>query len=341
MKNEILNLINPRMLVDKVNGSTESMDSLPSTLDAIFIPFRNHWTYMNQLLSEIRWYEGPVYLLPSSLSDTKNVKWDKCQEVNVLYPIDSSFITYFLNLRTSKHKHTKLHSLSSWDLSLKRNFALWYSKNKTYERVLLVDDDIRGLTQDKLNLGNKYLEKYIISGCFVDDFLDTSVVGHFELMYGANKYIFLGGSFLFINVVKARGFFPNIYNEDWLFMLEHVLDHSICSFGTIQQMPYNPFNDKNRALFQEFGDIVCGGLYELISADTYDLRYNYHIWKEIISERRQLLELLKQHFSQPTYQQLINAIIDVNVTITPDDCLIFVGDWETDTVAWHSFLNGG
>ncbi len=124
-------------------------------------------------------------------------------------------------------------------------------------------------------------------------------------------------------------------------MLEHVLDHSICSFGTIQQLPYNPFNEKNQALFQEFGDIISDGLYELISADTYDLRYNYHIWKEIISERRQVLELLKQHFSQPTCQQLINAIIDVNVTITPDDCLTFIEDWETDTAVWRSFLNGG
>lgn len=341
MENKILNSINPRMLVDQVDGSTESMDSLPRTLNAIFIPFRNRWAYVNQLLSEIRWYEGPVYLLPSSLSDTKNVKWDKCQEVNVLYPMDSSFVAYFLNLRTSRHKHTKLHNLSLWDLSLKRNFALWYSRNKTYERVLLVDDDIRGLTQAKLNLGSKYLEKYVIAGCFVDDFPDTSVVGHLELMCGANEYMFLSGSFLFINVIKARGFFPNIYNEDWLFMLDHILDHSICSFGTIQQLSYNPFNNNIRALFQEFGDIISDGLYQLISTEKYDLRYNYCTWKEIITERRQLLELLKKHFSQPVYQQLINTIINVSVTIAPDDCLTFIEDYETDTIAWHSFLNGG
>ncbi len=224
---------------------------------------------------------------------------------------------------------------------MKRNFALWYSKNKPYERVLLVDDDIRGLTQAKLNLGSKYLEEYIIAGCFVDDFPDTSVVGHLELMYGTNEYMFLSGSFLYINVVKARGFFPNIYNEDWLFMLDHILDHSICSFGTIQQIPYNPFNDKKRALFQEFGDIISDGLYKLISEKKYDLRYNYRVWKEIIVERRQLLELFKQHFKQQTYQQLINTIINVSVTITPDDCLTFIEDRETDTTAWRSFLNRG
>src|SRR5436189_164640 len=79
-----------------------------------------------------------------------------------------------------------------------------------------------------------------ITGCLVNGFPDTSVIGHIEQKNGNPYYPFLSGNFLFINPYEAEGFFPLIYNEDWLFMIPAIIKKRISAIGVIHQKRYNP-----------------------------------------------------------------------------------------------------
>lgn len=338
MINNIPMVTNPQTLVNQPSGFNKTADyEIDILLDAIFVPFRNRWGYVNDLLSEIRWYEGPIYLIPSNQHDIMPLTWDVNQNVQVLYPIDSGFTAFSRNLKTSKLKRTNSYCLT-WDLPLKRNYILWYSMKRAYKHVLLIDDDIRQLEPNVLRTGSNCLKDYVLSGCFVEEYPDISIVGHLERNSGLQIHTFLSGSFLFIRIADTHGFFPNIYNEDWLFMLHHVKERSICSFGSISQLPYNPFRDARKASFQEFGEIIAEGLYALINANQYECRYEHQMWSNIIDERRDSLASLKRSLQQSKHQQAIDAAFHTNCIITPSDCLTFIENWESDTMLWASFL---
>ena len=62
---------NPQLLVDQFNDSHTYRDqhTAMQSLDAIFIPFRNRFDNVNALLGELEWYQGPIYVMPSSHSE--------------------------------------------------------------------------------------------------------------------------------------------------------------------------------------------------------------------------------------------------------------------------------
>ncbi len=331
--------VNPQTLVDH-EISFRKAHEYPTEIcvDAVFIPFKHRWWYINDLLTEIRWFKGPIYLIPSDPVDISSVVWDKNQEVHVLYPLDHQFARFLADLRTSKRLRDSCYYSLIWDLPLKRNHALLHARKKGYEKVLLVDDDIRGLTPEVVTSGCDCLEQYVLSGCFVEEFPDTSAIGHLELMCGEDLRVFLSGSFLFVKVAEARGFFPHVYNEDWLFMLDHVTTRSICSFGSIKQLGYDPFKDPHRVAFQEFGEIIAEGLYALVNADQYESRYEHQTWNCIIEKRRADLVSLKHDLRYTEYEGIVDVALNVNCGITPNDCLTFLDDWDNDVALWSSFL---
>lgn len=62
---------------------------------------------------------------------------------------------------------------------------------------------------------------------------------------------------------RAGSFFPDIYNEDWLFLFPSVHLRRVCRTGSVWQLPYDPFARPSRAVGEEFGDVFAEGLMEL------------------------------------------------------------------------------
>jgi len=143
---------------------------------------------------------------------------------------------------------------------------------------------------------------------------------------------------MFIDPPRARAFFPNVYNEDWLFMLPHLLRCEVCSVGTVTQLPYDPFHLPNRAAFEEFGDLVIDALFGLVLDGDYDSRYSLAFWTELIAERQCLLTSLARNASL-TRSQLESgqAALQVCLGIRPMDCVDFVEGWERDQETWRAF----
>ncbi|MBI4683915.1 MAG: hypothetical protein HY755_01825 [Nitrospirae bacterium] len=334
MINEIFLRNDYRFLIERITKNTNPNNNY-SLIDAIFIPFRKQHVNVNELLQILSFYKGPIYLMPSEEKDLKYISWNSSLKVLSILLKDTNFLSFFNSLLTTNNV---FYNNTSWDLPLKRNYALYFSRKNGYSKILLIDDDIRGVNLNILKMGSQSLNDYLLSGCFIEDFPDISIIDHLDVVAGEKIVSSLSGSFLFIKPFSSYSFFPNIYNEDLLFMLPHIIDRSICSFGSIQQLPYDPFQDPSKASFQEFGDIIAEGLFALLSSNLYEHRFNKKAWEHILNERKKILLNLRDTLKDIKVQKIIDSAMIVNKTITTEACLNFLDNMERDRQTWNSFL---
>lgn len=330
---------NPQQLILSLPKNSPLRGGRPrSELDAIYVPFKGRPERIKELLQSFHGCATPVYLLPSKDCDLTPIHTSRRTNTHILETEDHAFERFFGSLLTSHHKHIYRH-YATWDLPMKRSYALTHAITNRHQKVLFIDDDIRIPNQTWLNIGSKCLDHYAVAGCFVNNFIDTSVVGHLEREAGEDVYSFLSGSFLFLRPSKAIGFFPCVYNEDWLLMLPHVLNRSICSFGFVNQVAFDPFDSTRRAVFQEFGEVVAEGLYSLALSEEYERRFEFEMWQRVIAERREVLTALRDRLPGPQHRPIISAALVANRGILPEDCQAFVSDWEKDRTSWSHYLN--
>ncbi len=132
-----------------------------------------------------------------------------------------------------------------------------------------------------------------MTGLISRSFPDNSVVCHANRLIYRNQDNFVTGAALGVNCAEVPlDFFPDVYNEDWLFFAAHAARGQIVCVGAARQQPYKPFADPKRAVTEEFGDLIAEGLYELFnhgqSLDAATKAY----WDEFISARKKLIERL-------------------------------------------------
>ena len=329
---------NPQRLVpSQTNVESPGFAKKSPTLDAVYVPFKNRFQNVKGLLRELQHYKGPIYLLPT-LDRSVNTFGDSLgKNVKVLHAENRALQRLYAGLCTSSHRHMKKYR-ERWDLPIKRNFAIQHALTMEYERIMLVDDDIRSISKECLATGTQCLDNYTLAGCFVDDFIDTSVMGHLEHAAGDPVYPFLSGSFLLLRPHDVEGFFPCIYNEDWLFMILHIVDRTICSFGTVGQLKFDPFGVSGRSVFQEFGDLLVDGLYALLADDQYRRRHDKDVWAGLIAQRREFILSLSDRLPKKKHQRIIEKMLDVSNDITPTDCQLFIHGWEKDLIAWKQYI---
>jgi hypothetical protein len=329
---------NPQLLVPLHKYCNSSLvNNAFSKLDAIYVPFKHRIEYVKALLNELDHFEGPIYLLPTGGFDLRTFDNNSARNTQVIATEDGKYRDFYTHLLTSKHRHTEIYC-ASWDLPMKRNFIIQHALKTGHEKILLVDDDIRSISDRCLAIGADCLDDYVLAGCFVEDFLDTSVLGHLEKVAGEHVNPFLSGSFLFVKPRQVNGFFPCLYNEDWLFMIPHIMNGSICSFGSIRQVEYDPFSDMSRPLFQEFGEVVIEGLFALLASKQYNYRHKTKAWSGIIIQRREILHSLSSRLSEVKHQAFIRTMLAANRKITPEDCCKYVLDWENDLESWKTYI---
>jgi len=338
MKVEIKLLTNPQSLIPLKNQyDGKIFNNKSNLLEAIFIPYKKNIIKVSSLLSELSWYKGTIFLMPSSLNDLIELNLKPFTNVQILYIDNSDFIFFFNNLRTSAHKHSVPSSLH-WDLPLKRNYAIWFSIKKGFNKILLVDDDITRINSAIIETGVFLLDKYIAVGSFIENYPDTSLIGHIQLNQGIEIKCFLSGSFLLVSPRKITSFFPKIYNEDWVFMTPMILGKKICAAGKIKQKPCDPFAVPEKAIYQEFGEVIAEGLFALINKSAFNLRYENCVWKEILLKRKCELLDLQRKAKCNIQQDIISIALEQNVKILPSDCTEYIYSLDEDTMSWESFL---
>jgi hypothetical protein len=217
-----------------------------------------------------------------------------------------------------------------------------------------MDDDIRGISRLDLartvSLLNPDGAGYVSAGIRVKYFPDNSVVCHARREVGDRQDVFVSGAVLAVNCRADFAFFPDLYNEDWLFFYQDVAARKMASPDLLatkmKQVLYHPFAGPGRAAREEFGDIIAEGLYSLLH-DTADSKAALErastpaYWSAFLDSRRMILKNI-DHRAEARPEKLrkvlaaaIGSARDVLDRVTADLCVDYIDIWKEDLAAWE------
>lgn len=227
------------------------------------------------------------------------------------------------------------------DLSIKRNIGLLLARMLGWERIFFMDDDIRNVAPSDLHATVSMLSKYKSAGMRVTDFPDNSVVCHAHRETGAAQDIFISGSVLAVSCMEDIGFFPEIYNEDWLFFYDDARSRRLgWSKRNVTQLPYDPFDQPSRAELQEFGDVLAEGLYALLDDGAGIRESTCDYWKSFLDARWRFLNNIIDRYWRAEEDKQVKIIKAVQTAmiclmqIQPEVCDEYVRSWRKDLATW-------
>jgi hypothetical protein len=234
------------------------------------------------------------------------------------------------------------------DLSLKRNLALMLSHMLGWSRILFLDDDITGLNPDDVRKASGLLDTYNAVGLQIAGFPDHSVVCHAYRQAGGKQQSFIGGGALAVTLERSTSFFPDIYNDDWFFLLDgdkRLQPTSVT--GRVVQYPYDPFRTPERARAEELGDVLAEGIYWLLDQDRSIADADRGHWAGFLKSRARFIqdvlamvradEALGSHEEDRRIAALKGALGRLAL-ITPNLCESYLQAWTADRRQWQQHV---
>jgi hypothetical protein len=177
------------------------------------------------------------------------------------------------------------------DLSAKRNLGLSLSRLLGWTRILSLDDDITGLDPEDVRNASGLLDVYNAVGLQIYGFPDHSVVCHAYLQAGGDQRSFIGGGAMLIEVERSNSFFPDIYNDDWFFLLDESGKlQPTTVVGSVIQHRYDPFRTPDRARAEELGDALAEGIYWLLDQGWTIADADEAYWIESLGRRQRFIK---------------------------------------------------
>jgi len=230
------------------------------------------------------------------------------------------------------------------DLSAKRNLALMLSHMIGWSRILFLDDDITGLNPDDVRRASGLLDTHNAVGLQINGFPDNSVVCHAYRQAGGRQQSFIGGGALTVEVTRSNSFFPDIYNDDWLFLLDgdKWLQPTAVT-GQVVQHPYDPFRTPDRARAEELGDVLAEGIYWLLDQDRSIMDADQDYWTSFLVKRglfiRNVLEMVAADELEPNEKArriaALKGALGRLALITPALCESYLQAWTADRRRWQ------
>jgi len=291
--------------------------------DAVFIPTKGNSVRATKQMEHIVGLNisKKIFVIPSEVCDVPESLPDLCHNLH------ANFSAYVANSLTTEK--------SKWDLPMKRNFAINFSKDNGYLKILLIDDDIRFDSAETAYLLAKGLSMYWISSCFSIGTVDTSLVGSVAIKCGGDSLLFISGNCLAINLEKFTPFFPDIYNEDWLAVVPAIITNNAVLVGSVMQLERSTIDYRELASFQEFGELIADEIYGSISShpdinnmeDLINVLSDEILWEKAISDRKVWLDYLQSMDSSETTKHIIEGATNSLKKISSKKCLEFIGEW--------------
>jgi hypothetical protein len=234
------------------------------------------------------------------------------------------------------------------DISAKRNVGLVLSRMLGWPRILFLDDDITELNPDDVRRASGLLDTYNAVGLHVGGFPDHSVVCHAYRQAGGSQQSFIGGGALTVYLKRSKSFFPDIYNDDWFFLLDD--DNGIQPVGvtgTVRQFPYDPFRNPDRARAEELGDVLAEGIYWLLDQDGSVTDADRAHWARFLVKRKDFIGRVMRMVEQDGTLELADRARRIAALkgslgrlslITPGFCENYLRAWVVDLQRWHRYL---
>ena len=330
-------------------AETENPWSIRLGLDAIIVPGARPAAYLDHAVTlaraakcllvvlcshQLRGHEVKEYLAARSFSDAIVID---------LPPGYSHPLFSFRGLCSIKGHLPRESGIRATDLSMKRNIGLVLARMLGWRRVFFLDDDIRDIAYPDLQTTVDMLASFSAAGMWVTEFPDNSIVCHANRMTGGSQDVFVSGAALAVDCSNDIGFFPDIYNEDWLFFFDAASKGQLGnSYLKATQLAYYPFANPQRAARQEFGDVLAEGLYALLHLGLDVSQATTMYWEFFLDGRRNFLEAAysrveraPRDMQEGIVASLLSALKCLG-GITADLCARYVELWRQDLVVWHA-----
>jgi hypothetical protein len=231
------------------------------------------------------------------------------------------------------------------DTSAKRNFGLLLAKLLGWNKVVFLDDDID--VPEPLDLRDAAgMTSYFAGvGLNIKGMPDNSVVCHAYRDAGGAQDMFIGGGALAVAVNSTTSFFPNVYNEDWFFLLDDDGLQKTTLIGTAVQKEYDPYASEDRARREEFGDTLAEGLFWLLDSKRSIQDADRTFWAEFIEKRRGFIaEVTAMVQGVDPLDRRVRMLKSLKAArgrsehITPGWCARYVEAWREDRFTWRRHL---
>jgi hypothetical protein len=212
-----------------------------------------------------------------------------------------------------------------------------------------MDDDIRAVSADTLlstvSLLGAHGHGYRSAGMSVKEYPDNSVLCHARREVGEFQDVFVSGSALAVDCRVPFDFFPDLYNEDWLFFYRDAAEERLATPGSLaEQLPYDPFADPQRAAAQEFGDVIAEGLYALLHDGLGPRAAGEEYWKRFLEYRNRMLDEVTGRLRglrperRTEISKALGAAQQVLWDISAQMCVEYVDAWQLDLERWEKLL---
>ena len=329
-----------RPLIWPVDESTSAVK-----VDAIIVPTSRPVVYLKEAARAARFLGCPLVTLHSG-------KWTSAYAAATNLDPEVDLIA----IDVPEAAHLRLPELATsrllagtmferkTDVSTKRNLALVLSHALRWKRVVFLDDDIRVPDPSDLSKAVGLLDSHSAVGLAIGGFPDNSMVCHAFRQAGGWQDTFIGGGALAVGIKDNRSFFPNVYNEDWFFVLEAGKRlQSVATVGQVLQNRYDPYRIE-RARGEELGDVLAEGTFWLLDqgkpASDGDLAH----WRDFLAHRK---EFIKQVQSMVAGKASIDADVRARMgealtaalgrceRITPGLCVDYMRALASDQDQWQ------
>lgn len=230
------------------------------------------------------------------------------------------------------------------DTSLKRNFGLLLARLIGWERIVFLDDDIKVPEPTDLMDAAGLTDHYAGVGLTIDGMPDNSVVCHAFRAAGGAQDMFIGGGALAVGTESMTSFFPNIYNEDWFFLLGEDGLRSTAITGRAVQKEYDPFRVQ-RAEMEELGDTLAEGLFWLLDNGRSLRDATAEHWEGFLRARvgfiTDVIGMAERMDGAGQRDRMLLALEAARrrcQDIRPDLCVDYVDAWRADRVRWRDHV---
>jgi glycosyltransferase involved in cell wall biosynthesis len=266
------------------------------------------------------------------------------------YPTNPLGITF---ATSSDPELAAASSVRTRDLGMKRNLGLVLARILDWKQLMFLDDDIYGITGEDVDALAAGLNDHSVSVLIPNRFEDNPVVCHASRLGGGEQGTFASAGAMGVRCdLDDLAFFPNIYNEDWFFFSAEAANRKIIKVGESMQMEYDPYDDPDRAIKEEFGDLLAEGLYARLDHGQGLHRMDTAYWEAFIKNRStfhaNVADSLMRHAERDkdtkagrdvrAAEVSVRAARDRLDWITPELCDKFIKLWQYDLVEWRRYL---
>jgi hypothetical protein len=323
-------------------------DSVPAEVDAIIVPTSRPTANLSKAIALAAELGCLLVALCSQQAKADDAKVEARKSGVKIVAIDTDALPPGLMpefATSTRLRSTEFHR--STDLSSKRNLGLLLADVIDWQRIVFLDDDITVTRTDDLRDAAGLLSCHAAVGLANDGYHDNSVVCHAYRDAGGHQESFIGGGALAVGDESFRSFFPNIYSEDWFFLIgENNRLRRTAVTGKALQSPYDPFSDIRRARAEEFGDCLAEGIYRLLDSGGRIQDATFKYWRGFLDSRRRFIGDVRRMVAASDLDSALKArrlaaltaARNRSMSITPKLCVDYLQWWRADRDRWALHL---